>query len=601
MKIILNKHELQTNSQESNVCLYSNWFIKLFVHVEFLLWYFEVMKFVNQMIYSQKECNEYSISRYFIYFRSLVHELLIYVLKNLPDEKTLEILTKLLLGEHNGKTDVSDNEKIIGNQEKQIREAENVSISNDWKGLLTQEKFSTEERIDGILNLLVSMKESKIVGKFLLILLRNLAKFSEENVKACADQPLSHIDKMVLHFKESIPTVAMSAAICDKFGDAVLNDRKEIMAFIRVTMQFCLNFDCKEESYNLEIEMLSISLAVLSLMLNAKDSPVDYDELSKFVAVLEKIERSVKAESVVRSANNIRIAICTRGAIRKQSQKDSGLHDMDDKVYETAMKDLVDPLIPSRAHAIVQLSSLLEKKNPKAIGNVNMLIDIFLENLCHDDSYIYLASIRALASASFHFHEAVIPRLGQEFANFPTLSKEGNRRYGKIISPEKRMKIGEALMKSIRACGPVLPRYSQTILSSLLAGVKDDDSYIRASSLSNIGEVCKLLRFSVGSIINELVNCISSVLRFDKEAKVKRAALTVVILLLDGLESDTFQAIGSCLKDIYQTVKVTIHSHVDDVTKQFAENALGKLDLVTKDFLFPKETFEKKISILQPP
>ena len=191
MKIILNKHELQTNSQESNVCLYSNWFIKLFAHVEFLLWYFEVMKFVNQMIYSQKECNEYSISRYFIYFRSLVHELLIYVLKNLSDEKTLEILTKLLLGEHNGKTDVSDNEKIIGNQEKQIREAENVSISNDLKGLLTQEKFSTEERIDGILNLLVSMKESKIVGKFLLILLRNLAKFSEENVKACAgDSPV---------------------------------------------------------------------------------------------------------------------------------------------------------------------------------------------------------------------------------------------------------------------------------------------------------------------------------------------------------------------------------------------------------------------------
>ena len=37
------------------------------------------------------------------------------------------------------------------------------------------------------------------------------------------------------------------------------------------------------------------------------------------------------------------------------------------------------------------------------------------------------------------------------------------------------------------------------------------------------------------------MNCISSVLRFDKEASVKRAALSVVIMLLDGLESDTFQ------------------------------------------------------------
>ena len=98
---------------------------------------------------------------------------------------------------------------------------------------------------------------------------------------------------------------------------------------------------------------------------------------------------------------------------------------MDDKVYDTAIMDLVDPLIPTRAHAIVQLSSLLARKNPKAIENVNTLIDIFLENLCHDDSYIYLASIRALASASLRCHEAVIPRLAQEFANFPTLSKEG--------------------------------------------------------------------------------------------------------------------------------------------------------------------------------
>ena len=74
------------------------------------------------------------------------------------------------------------------------------------------------------------------------------------------------------------------------------------------------------------------------------------------------------------------------------------------------------------------------------------------------------------------------------------------------MSSEKRMKIGEALMKSIRACDRILPRYSQIVLSSLLMGVKDDDCDIRASSLSNIGEACKLLRFAVGPIINEVNN-----------------------------------------------------------------------------------------------
>ena len=144
------------------------------------------MKFVNQMLYSQMSCSAYYISLYFIYLRSLVHELLIYVLKNLSDERSLEILIKLLLGEDNWKAVVSDKEKSIRHQEKESREAENISFSNDRKGLLKQDNFSTEERIDGILNLLVSMKESKIVGKFFLMLLRNLAKFSEENSKTCA-------------------------------------------------------------------------------------------------------------------------------------------------------------------------------------------------------------------------------------------------------------------------------------------------------------------------------------------------------------------------------------------------------------------------------
>ena len=84
------------------------------------------------------------------------------------------------------------------------------------------------------------------------------------------DQPLSNIDRVITNLKRSIPTVSMAAAICDKFGDKVLNERTEIMTFIRVTMEHCLSFDSELESYDLKMEMLSISLAVLSLMLNVK-------------------------------------------------------------------------------------------------------------------------------------------------------------------------------------------------------------------------------------------------------------------------------------------------------------------------------------------
>jgi hypothetical protein len=59
-------------------------------------------------------------------------------------------------------------------------------------------------------------------------------------------------------------------------------------------------------------------------------------------------------------------------------------------------------------------------------------------------------------------------------------------------------------VKAVRECGDLIPRYSQHLMSSLLSGVRDTDEFVRASSLSNIGEVCKLLRFSVGPIIQEV-------------------------------------------------------------------------------------------------
>lgn len=74
------------------------------------------------------------------------------------------------------------------------------------------------------------------------------------------------------------------------------------------------------------------------------------------------------------------------------------------------------------------------------------------------------------------------------------------------FSSELRMKLGEAIVKSCRICGDILPHYTSLLLSALLTGVKDDDHLIRASSLSAIGDVCSLSKFSIGSISTEVKN-----------------------------------------------------------------------------------------------
>ncbi|XP_065062951.1 transport and Golgi organization protein 6 homolog [Rhopilema esculentum] len=264
-------------------------------------------------------------------------------------------------------------------------------------------------------------------------------------------------------------------------------------------------------------------------------------------------------------ANGLRVSIMTRGAVdsrhHKQHHQSKLQHDevpqhsaceqvRMTEDYDVAMKELSDPLLPTRGHAILHLSSLLERGDAKTLGNAEELLPIFLENLSHEDTFIYLASVRAIASLSKSRHRIVIPHLAKEFAMFPDKCNEtskneqfanGGSKARFRYSPEDRLKIGEALMKAMVSCGPFIAVYSQQVLASLLSGVKDEDNDVRASSLSNAGDLCKLLRFAVHPVIHELMNCISSVLRFEKDVKVRRAAVRVLKLLLDGSGKDIFQ------------------------------------------------------------
>ena len=73
-------------------------------------------------------------------------------------------------------------------------------------------------------------------------------------------------------------------------------------------------------------------------------------------------------------------------------------------------------------------------------------------------------------------------------------------------SATTRMKLGEALLRATKRCGELVPLYFKTLVQAFLAGVKDKESFIRASSLSNLGEVCRLSPHTLPSTVHE-VNC----------------------------------------------------------------------------------------------
>ena len=80
-----------------------------------------------------------------------------------------------------------------------------------------------------------------------------------------------------------------------------------------------------------------------------------------------------------------------------------------------------------------------------------ILLQVFLENLTHTDSYIYLASVNGLAALSDLCPDQVIPCLTSEL-QAKCADSQGDGKNGEP-SGDLALKVGETLVKATRKLG----------------------------------------------------------------------------------------------------------------------------------------------------
>ncbi|XP_022106681.1 transport and Golgi organization protein 6 homolog isoform X2 [Acanthaster planci] len=265
------------------------------------------------------------------------------------------------------------------------------------------------------------------------------------------------------------------------------------------------------------------------------------------------------------------------------------------KDFDEAFQDLFDPLLPTRGHALRALGKLLLAGDPKAIQKQEMLVGIFEENLSHEDSYIYLSAIQALSCVADVFPDRVIPHLCQEFV---ACQQEDGIKKRPRRTVETRVKLGETLVRATRRLGELVPRYGKVLLGAFLHGAQDTDAVMRASSLSNLADVCRLLKFALGPNLHEVLNCLMKILRSDPEVQARRACILVLTLILRGLGKDAVKALEDVMRDIYRSLKLTLSVEKDDVIRLHCQLALEEIDVIMREYLFPKQTLVKKITVL---
>ncbi|NXY25191.1 TNG6 protein, partial [Atrichornis clamosus] len=448
------------------------------------------------------------------------------------------------------------------------------------------------------------------------------------------------------------------AALCEGVSDTVFTDIVQVGEFVAAVLHRACAHPARGPGAAAEAQTLAMAVGLVAALLGGavQLQSSDFVVLKRLVPLLEELSRTYPEPLTQELASDLRIAICTHGACspgtvgaaaggvlgrkpgmgaqspagipctgpspgvgqappqhghsspsarRERSKEQSMCHEPSatdptpapctDSLAPAGLQELLvsayDPQPPSRAAALRQLASLVTQRHPEALQLQEKLLQVFLENMQHEDAFVYLSAIQGIALLSSEYPERILPVLLAQYE----CPAQGTEDAAATVS---RMKLGEVLMRVTQALGDMVFQHREPLIRAFLRGARDPDGALRASSLSNLGELCQRLGFQLGSIVQEVTCCVTAVARTDPEAEVRRAAVHVVVLLLRGLSDKVTEVLRDVLRDLYRLLKHVATAERDGATVLHAQLALEELDAVMRRVLFPPQTLEKKIVVL---
>lgn len=370
--------------------------------------------------------------------------------------------------------------------------------------------------------------------------------------------------------------------------EAQIKRPKPLLSFIESICNETKSESKEDDSF----DMLYTGLMLVKIILTDRGKPQDWQPFDEFSQFLEGVKKSNKISEHAKSLMNEIINIIK---LRSSSQKfyDMSVDPNRESEFDKALKDLTDPMLPVRGHGIIALTKLIENSDSEAVAKKDVILYLFQENLKHEDSFIYLATVNGVCSLAIHFPQKVLEILVQEFIDMPQRTTTGE------IAPETRAKLGEILVKTTRALGDMAPAYKTLLVNAFLCGTRDPDPLVRSSSLSCLGELCKVLGFKIGNLITEILYCIGCIIKTDKDHQCRRAGVMVATLLLRGLGKDMLTSLGNDLVILYRGLIHLRDNDDDSVLRLHAQLALEEFDDVVQNVLFAKPKLEKSIFLLR--
>ncbi|XP_003504341.1 transport and Golgi organization protein 6 homolog isoform X1 [Cricetulus griseus] len=527
------------------------------------------------------------------------------------------------------------------------------TTSDDEDEALYQKVSSEQSQMEHLGDLLSHCQQCGLAGDFFIVCLKELSHLVVENEAEVKPMPscytslleLEQYQALLIEDQErKLLVLQLLAVLCERMSEQIFTHITQVVDFVAATLQRACASLAHEAQSTVESQTLSMSMGLVAVMLGGavQLKSCDFAVLKQLLPLLEKVSNTYPDPVIQELAVDLRIAISTHGAFSTEAVSMAAQSTLNKKdpewkaeeeqqtsygtstevaqncpeqeqdpprtsqestepstatsqpprnvttqQFQEVLLSAYDPQVPTRAAALRTLSRWVEQREARALEEQKKLLQIFLENLEHEDTFVYLSAIQGVALLSDVYPEEILVDLLAKYDS-------GKDKH----TPETRMKVGEVLIRIVRALGDMVSKYREPLIHTFLRGVKDPDATHRASSLANLGELCQRLDFLLGPVVHEVTACLVAVAKTDSDVQVRRAAIHVVVLLLRGLSQKATEVLSDVLKDLYHLLKHVVRLEPDDVAKLHAQLALEELDEIMRNFLFPPQKLEKKIVVL---
>merc|ERR1719510_1633386 len=474
---------------------------------------------------------------------------------------------------------------------RKVDSAQSFYVSDDEKSIVVQD-------------ILEELKDKRLTTSFFLSLLEDLtvamidddleqvepelpegAGDVEEQLLALERQ----LDSTMHRMRRNLMVIRLLGLLSEEnnFQESLLSESDKMIKFVSSSIKRAARgVAAGVESSVMAVQSLNMALSILSVHLTQVNVPMaDWERMLESQEDLKILEDHAD-ERISKISSQLYNLIATQGIVveevkllkentkkiqeeteklkakgqeikEKQKEERKKKKTQENRSpYESALFDVSDPLVPVQGHGLITLARLLEDKDAETLENIEKVRLLFQANLEDSDTYLYPASIRGLVIVARHSPDQVLEVLTREFALVGERKMERSEEEdGEEKEMKIRTKVVEALVQITRELGEVAPKYKTLLLNSFFSVANDSDSLVRASGLSLLGEICKLLRFSLGNMTAELLNHLAACAR-DQEMEVRAAAVMVLTMVLQGLGRDTLKVLHHHLRDIYRALKV---------------------------------------------